>query len=98
MGALFGSYSEEFAYRDNQLFSKIARAVTLPNGEERVTAYREISESIAVDVPAVPLAFPVSAAVVSPRVLSYPVSPVMHEVFNSIDLADVEQPTPSTGN
>ncbi|MDF9278063.1 ABC transporter substrate-binding protein [Arthrobacter sp. EH-1B-1] len=94
VGALFGSYSEEFAFRDNQLFSKIARAVTLPNGEERVAAYQEISESIAVDIPAVPLAFPISAAVVSPRVLSYPVSPVMHEVFNSIDLADVEQPVP----
>ncbi|GAB3546133.1 ABC transporter substrate-binding protein [Arthrobacter tumbae] len=98
VGALFGSYSEEFAFRDNQLFSKIARAVTLPGGEERVAAYREISESIAVDLPAVPLAFPISAAVVSPRVLSYPVSPVMHEVFNNIDLADVEQPAPSTGN
>ncbi|WP_299166641.1 ABC transporter substrate-binding protein [uncultured Arthrobacter sp.] len=98
VGALFGSYSKEFAYRDNQLFSKIARAVTLPGGEERVAAYQDISESIAVDIPAVPLAFPISAAVVSPRVLSYPVSPVMHEVFNSIDLADVEQPAPSTAS
>lgn len=96
VGVLFGSYSEEFAFRDNQLFSKVARAVTLPNGDERTAAYRDINESIAVDVPAVPLAFPISAAVVSPRVLSYPVSPVMHEVFNNIDLADVEQPTPST--
>ncbi|NJC22756.1 peptide/nickel transport system substrate-binding protein [Arthrobacter pigmenti] len=94
VGALFGSYSEEFAYRDNQLFSKIARAVTLPNGEERTAAYQDISQSIADDIPALPLAFPVSAAVVSPRVLSYPVSPVMHEVFNNIDLADVELPTP----
>lgn len=97
-GALFGSYSEEFAYRDNQLFSKIARAVTLPNGDERAAAYRDISESISVDIPAVPLAFPISAAVVSPRVLSYPVSPVMHEVFNHIDLADVEQPTAPAGS
>ena len=98
VGALFGSYSEEFAYRDNQLFSKIARAVTLPNGDERAAAYRDISESIAVDIPAVPLAFPISAAVMSPRVLNYPVSPVMYEVFNTIDLADIEQPTPATGS
>jgi peptide/nickel transport system substrate-binding protein len=98
VGALFGSYSEEFAYRDNQLFSKVARAVTLPDGDERVAAYQDISESIANDIPAVPLAFPISAAVVSPRVLSYPVSPVMHEVFNYVDLADVEQPTPTPGN
>ncbi|WP_458115229.1 ABC transporter substrate-binding protein [Arthrobacter sp. D2-10] len=94
VGELFSDYSEEFAFRDSQLFSKIARAVTLPNGEDRTAAYRDINESIAVDIPAVPLAFPISAAVVSPKVLSYPVSPVMHEVFNMIDLAEVEQPTP----
>lgn len=98
VGVLFGSFSEEFAFRDNQLFSKISRAVTLPNGDERAAAYKEISASIAADIPAVPLAFPISAAVVSPRVLDYPVSPVMHEVFNNIDLADVEQPTPSSGS
>lgn len=97
VGALLGSYNEEFAYRDNQLFSKVRRAVTLPDGEERTEAYRDISESVAKDVPAVPLAFPISAAVVSPRVLSYPVSPVMHEVFNDIDLADVDLPTPDDG-
>lgn len=95
VGTLFGEYSEEFAFRDNQLFSKIARALTLPDGEERTAAYQDISEGIATDLPAVPLAFPISAAVVSPRVLSYPVSPVMHEVFNNIDLADVQPPPPS---
>ncbi|WP_323958709.1 ABC transporter substrate-binding protein [Arthrobacter sp. JZ12] len=96
VGPLFAAYGEEFAFRDAQLFSKVARAVTLPNGEERTAAYRDISDSIAADLPAVPLAFPISAAVVSPRVLTYPVSPVMHEVFNAIDLADVE-PETSTG-
>ncbi len=97
VGPLFSSYSEEFAYRDNQLVSKIARALTLPDGDQRTAAYQGISRSIAADVPAVPLVFPVSAAVVSPRVLNYPVSPVMNEVFNDIDLADVPTSTPDDG-
>ncbi|WP_173401528.1 ABC transporter substrate-binding protein [Arthrobacter sp. H5] len=91
---LFGSYSEEFAFRDNQLFSMVDRAGTLPNGEERTAAYQDISEQVNTGLPAVPLAFPISALVVSERVLEYPVSPVMNEVFNAIDLADVELPEP----
>nr|WP_026550884.1 ABC transporter substrate-binding protein [Arthrobacter sp. Br18] len=92
VGAIFGSYSNEFAFEDNQLFSKINRARTLPDGEERREAYADISSQIATRVPAVPLAFPISALAMAPRVVSYPVSPVMKEVFNRIDLADVQAP------
>jgi len=96
VGALFGSYSEEFGYEDPQLFSKIDRARGLPNGEERSEAYADISAQLADRLPAVPLAFPISALAMSARVTTYPVSPVMNEVFNRIDLADVEpRPTPS---
>ncbi len=83
---LFGSYSEEFGFSDSQLFSKIARARTIPNGEERQIAYQDINDQIADGIPAVPLAFPISALAVSERVASYPVSPVLHEVFNKIEL------------
>jgi peptide/nickel transport system substrate-binding protein len=96
VGALFGSYTEEFGYEDPQLFSKINRARGLPDGEDRSAAYADISGQISTRVPAVPLAFPISALAMSPRVSSYPVSPVMNEVFNRIDLADVEpRPEPS---
>jgi peptide/nickel transport system substrate-binding protein len=84
IGALFGSYRDEFGYEDNQLFSKVDRARGLPDGEERIEAYQDISARLASRVPAVPLAFPVSAVAVSSRVQSYPVSPVMNEVFNHI--------------
>ncbi|WP_246021178.1 ABC transporter substrate-binding protein [Arthrobacter echini] len=95
-GDLFGTYSDEFAYDDPQLVSKITRARGLPAGQERRDAYADISAQISDRLPAVPLALPVSALAMSPRVLSYPVSPVMHEVFNRIDLADVEpEPAPS---
>ncbi len=96
VGALFGSYSEEFGYEDAQLFSKVNRARGLPNGEDRTEAYADISSHISDRIPAVPLAFPISALAMSARVSTYPVSPVMNEVFNRIDLADVEpRPTPS---
>ncbi|MBG6181687.1 ABC transporter substrate-binding protein [Arthrobacter sp. CAN_A1] len=90
LGQLFGTTTDEFAFTDNQLFSKIDRARTLPNGEDRVAAYQDISDQIARRLPAVPLAFPISALAVSERVTTYPVSPVMNEVFNLIDLADVD--------
>lgn len=96
IGALFGSYSEEFAYEDPQLFSKVNRARGLPNGEDRAEAYADISSHISDRIPAVPLAFPISALAMNARVSTYPVSPVMNEVYNRIDLADVEpRPTPS---
>ncbi|WP_258062110.1 ABC transporter substrate-binding protein [Arthrobacter sp. B0490] len=96
VGALFGSRTDEFGYDDPQLFSKINRARGLPDGEDRTEAYASISSQIADRIPAVPLAFPISALAMSARVTSYPVSPVMREVFNRIDLADVEPlPEPS---
>ncbi|MHA7262719.1 ABC transporter substrate-binding protein [Arthrobacter sp. TMN-37] len=92
-GAIFGGYSSEFGFEDHQLFSKISRAGTLPNGTDRLEAYADISAQIATRLPAVPLAFPVSALAMAPRVASYPVSPVMNEVFNRIDLDGVPAPS-----
>ncbi|GAA1341118.1 ABC transporter substrate-binding protein [Arthrobacter roseus] len=86
VGPLFGSYSEEFGFSDSQLFSKIDRARTLQDGDERQTAYQDINDQIANVIPAVPLVFPISALAVSEQVQSYPVSPVLHEVFNKIEL------------
>lgn len=86
IGTLFGTESAEFGFSDAQLFSKIARARTLPEGELRLEAYENIKEEIAENVPAIPLAFPISALALSERVESYPVSPVLDEVFNEIVL------------
>ncbi|WP_081743514.1 ABC transporter substrate-binding protein [Arthrobacter sp. H20] len=90
VGQLFGATTTEFAFNDNQLFSKMNRARTLPNGEDRTAAYQDISDQLARRLPAVPLAFPISALAVSERVAAYPVSPLMNEVFNLIDLTDVD--------
>lgn len=88
VGTLFGSYTEEFANDDAQLLSKIDRARTLAAGPEQTEAYTAISDRISTRVPAVPLAFPISALAFSPRVAAYPTSPMLYEVFNRIELRE----------
>lgn len=86
VGPLFGEKNGEFGYQDPQVFAKINRARGLPQGDERSELYQTINEQIAATVPAVPIAFPISALALSDRVLSYPASPVLHEVFTKVQL------------
>lgn len=86
VGPLFGEKNGEFGYQDPQVFSKIARARGLPDGKERTDQYQTINAQIAATVPAVPIAFPISALALSDRVLKYPASPVLNEVFTKVVL------------
>ncbi|MCU1547741.1 MAG: transporter substrate-binding protein [Arthrobacter sp.] len=86
VGPLFGEKTGEFGYQDPQVFSKIARARGLPDGKERTEQYQTINAQIAATVPAVPIAFPISALALSDRVLQYPASPVLNEVFTHVEL------------
>ena len=86
MGPLFGENTGEFGYQDPQVFSKIARARGLPDGKDRTEEYQTINGQIAATVPAVPIAFPISALALSDRVLKYPASPVLNEVFTKVEL------------
>jgi len=86
VGPLFGENTGEFGYQDPQVFSKIARARSLPEGRERTEQYQTINAQIAATVPAVPIAFPISALALSDRVLKYPASPVLNEVFTNVEL------------
>ncbi|GAB3265201.1 ABC transporter substrate-binding protein [Arthrobacter pigmenti] len=88
IGPLFGMDSAEFGYSNEELFSTIDSARQTPSGEERIEAYQEIETTLSEEIPAVPLAFPISALALSPRVESYPVSPVLDEVFNEIVLSE----------
>lgn len=92
VGPIFGSPGAELGMVDPQLVSKITRARSMPNGPDRVAAYESISKQIAATVPAVPIAFPISAIALSDRVASYPLSPVLNEVFNYVKLTP-----PATG-
>jgi peptide/nickel transport system substrate-binding protein len=86
VGPLFGEKNGEFGYQDPQVFSKINRARSMPEGQERDEQYHTINVQIAASVPAVPIAFPISALALSDRVVSYPASPVLNEVFTKVQL------------
>ena len=86
VGPLFGEKNGEFGYQDPQVFSKINRARGMPEGQERDEQYHTINAQIAATVPAVPIAFPISALALSDRVLNYPASPVLNEVFTKVQL------------
>ncbi|WP_189337445.1 ABC transporter substrate-binding protein [Arthrobacter sp. AFG7.2] len=86
VGPLFGEKNGEFGYHDPQVFSKINRGRRLPEGQERDELYHTINAQIAATVPAVPVAFPISALALSDRVVSYPASPVLNEVFTKVQL------------
>ncbi|GER21875.1 ABC transporter substrate-binding protein [Zafaria cholistanensis] len=87
LGALFGAPSAEFGYTDAEVRRRIFEARTLPAGEQRTRAYQEIGERLATDLPALPLAYPISALALSDRVRNYPSSPVLDETFDRVGLA-----------
>ncbi len=86
VGPLFGAPNGELGLEDPQLVSKITRARSIPNGPDRVAAYDAVNKLIAATVPAVPIAFPISAIALSDKVATYPLSPVLNEVFNHVTL------------
>lgn len=86
VGTLFGAPSAEFGFNSAVVFSRIAQARALPNGTERTQAYLDINELLARRLPALPLAFPISALAMGPQVTTYPASSMLDEVFNLVRL------------
>ncbi|MET3903602.1 ABC transporter substrate-binding protein [Arthrobacter sp. D5-1] len=86
LGPLFGETRPEFGYADSEVFHKIERARAMPDGDDRNAQYQAINAEIAASVPAVPIAFPISALALSNKVESYPASPVLNEVFTNVRL------------
>ncbi|UXM93779.1 ABC transporter substrate-binding protein [Paenarthrobacter sp. JL.01a] len=86
LGPLFGETRAEFGYTDSEVFHKIERARAMPDGDERNAQYQAINAEIAASVPAVPIAFPISALALSNKVERYPASPVLNEVFTNVRL------------
>lgn len=86
VGPLFGASNKLLGLEDPALVSKITRARSLPDGPERSAAYDAINKRIAESLPAIPIVFPISAIAVSGRVATYPLSPVLNEVFNQLTL------------
>ncbi len=88
IGVFFGSYSNEWGFEDDELFSALADARTLTDPDEANSVYQDINQQIAEAMPGVPLAHPAPSLAFNERVESYPASPVNDEVYNEIVLSE----------
>ncbi|GAA1347699.1 ABC transporter substrate-binding protein [Falsarthrobacter nasiphocae] len=82
--ALFLNGRAEFGVADADLTEALQRAQVLTDADERLEAYGDIGDRLAVLAPAVPLVVPVSALATSPDVQGVPASPVLDEVLSSV--------------
>lgn len=88
VGVFFGSPSAEWGFDNPELFAALNEARGIPNLEEQTALYEQINEQVAEFIPGVPLAHPAPTLAFSPRVESYPASPVNDEVFTGIVLTE----------
>ncbi|WP_022873176.1 ABC transporter substrate-binding protein [Nesterenkonia alba] len=84
LGSLFSVPSREFHYVNDDVVELLAEARAEADDEERTALYAEAATLIAEDLPAVPLAFPISGLALGSRVADYPMSPVLNEPFAEI--------------
>lgn len=86
VGVFFGQQSSEWGFNDPELFAALSEARGIADLDEQTAKYMEINEMVAQLIPGVPLAHPAPTLAFSPRVDSYPASPVNDEVFSEIVL------------
>lgn len=85
--SIFDTASGEFGYTNPTVENRLARARTATDGTARQGLIDAITRSIATDLPALPLAFPISALATGPSVNYYPISPVLDEHFARVQLS-----------
>ncbi|MBB5597465.1 ABC transporter substrate-binding protein [Neomicrococcus lactis] len=86
LSSLFGQSSPEFGYTSPSVQTLIRDARSLANGPDRVATYSRIVETLAVDLPAYPLLYPISALALNNDVVRYPVSPILDEPFTRVEV------------
>ncbi|MEE1620789.1 ABC transporter substrate-binding protein [Zafaria sp. J156] len=86
LSSIFGASARQFGYAPTALRTQITTARSMAPGDERTEAYRAIGELLAADLPALPIAYPISAVAVGQSVTSYPSSPVLDEVFDRVNV------------
>ena len=83
-GPLFSSVTAEFNYDNEDVRELIHQARSETDDESRDDLYREAAELIAEDIPALPLAYPISGLALGQNIVNYPFSPVLHELYRDI--------------
>lgn len=88
LSPLFWQENPQFGFSDGTLFEQIQKAASLPDGDERNSLYKKINGAIAEALPAIPLAFPISAVALNSRVTSYPLTATGVADFARIEVRD----------
>jgi len=88
VGVFFGDEKLEYGFNNPELFAALDEARGISSLEDQIPLYKDINETIAEFIPAIPLAHPAPSLAFAERVSSYPVSPVNDEVFNLIELSE----------
>lgn len=78
----------ETNYDNPRVVRDLAAAAAEPDDDRRRELHRGVVRAMALDLPALPLVYPISALATGPRVASYPTSPQLDEPFARIGVTD----------
>jgi len=88
VGVFFGGETDEWGFKNQELFDKLSEARGIPTVEEQTPLYEEINQDIMDFLPGVPIAHPAPSLAFGPDVEGYVASPVNDEVWNGVTVGD----------
>lgn len=88
LAELFEQPNREFGWENPTVAEALAQARIEDDADTRTALLRAVEESISLDIPAVPLTFPITALASGHGVEFYPISPVLDEQFARVRLLD----------
>ena len=78
----------ETGYRNPRVVEDVDAAAAETDDDARRGLFRRVVRAMALDLPALPLVYPISALATGPRVASYPTSPQLDEQFSRVRLTE----------
>lgn len=88
LAELFEQPNREFGWENPTVAEALAQARIEDDADTRTALLRAVEESISLDIPAVPLTFPITALASGHGVEFYPISPVLDEQYARVRLLD----------
>ncbi|MCD4535309.1 ABC transporter substrate-binding protein [Nocardioides sp. cx-169] len=88
LGVFFGQESNEWGFKNAEIFQGLDEARGIPTVEEQTPLYEEINRQVMEYLPGVPIAHPVPSLGFAPGVEGYEPSPVQDEVWNLITVSN----------
>ncbi|MEC3975134.1 ABC transporter substrate-binding protein [Amycolatopsis sp. H20-H5] len=86
IGTFFGRKKTEFGFDNPALFTALSGADAAAAGDAHAKAYQDVNKQIMEFMPAVPIAYPTPALVVSSKVKGLVASPLTDERFNTVSM------------